>query len=543
MLNYFIYRNHTVEHLFKEFGAAYSGYGDISTAAEETGTIIWFYFTPLGPNVDEVVSEIESFYDKLLIVIQQRPSASYIIFLLTDRLLQTWSHADRKISKAINTFNNRVEDLCSKESNLKLVDLNHFLTEYSKNDFFDWKYFYISDIIIHPKLAKAFGSWFRGKVSAIAQKRKKALVVDLDNTLWGGILGEDGPEGIQLNDIYPGKAFLHFQQNLLQAAQNGIILSICSKNNEKDVEELWSKHPFMLLKKEHFAAFRINWQNKVENLVEISEELNIGLDSIVFLDDNPAEREIIKQNLPDVSVPDFPEQPYQLPRFFDDVYNQYFQIYALTEEDKSKTAQYLQNTQRKTHQQHFVNMDEYLQSLEMELTVHFANKFNIVRIAQMTQKTNQFNLTTRRYTEKDIQQFIDKGSIVVCLGVKDKFGDNGITAASIITITDDNADIDSYLLSCRTLGRGIEKVLIFYIANLLLDRGIKRLCARYIPSSKNKQTAMFYDSLNFITLEENADGMKEYVLELKNKFNIPSYYKFMNNNNEDANRNNSANFK
>jgi FkbH-like protein len=351
------------------------------------------------------------------------------------------------------------------------------------------------------------------------------LVLDLDNTLWGGILGEDGLDGIQLGNTYPGRAYYDFQIGLMQAKDSGVILTLCSKNNESDVLEYWEKHPAQVLRRNHVAAYRINWRDKATNIRELAEELNIGLDSMVFIDDNPAERERVKQELPMVSVPDFPKQPYLLPHFLKEVYQEHFQIYQLTAEDKKKTDQYIANAERKVFSQAFKNADEYLASLLMELRVFTGDEYSIPRIAQMTQKTNQFNLTTPRLTEQDLWNCLQAGAMVNCLGVKDRFGDNGITVASIISIHDNAASIDAFLLSCRILGRDIEKAYLFFLINELQTRGIEIIEASYIPTAKNKQTEKFYESCGFSCIQDE-NGTRRYQMVLKSKIEIKPYYKF-----------------
>ena len=236
-------------------------------------------------------------------------------------------------------------------------------------------------------------------------------------------------------------------------------MAVCSKNNDRDVFELWEKHPCMVLRKEHFSAFKINWRDKPDNILELSAELNIGLDSMVFLDDNPAERELVKCRIPDVAVPEFPDKPYQLNLFINEIYDEFFQIYKLTEEDLLKTEQYKSNKRRHNLKMSVSSMEEYFSGLGMVLTFQKANDLNIRRIAQMTQKTNQFNLTTRRYTEENIKNFINEGYLIFCTSLKDKFGDNGITGASIVelNIKKSMASIDTFLLSCRILGRRVEE--------------------------------------------------------------------------------------
>ena len=374
---------------------------------------------------------------------------------------------------------------------------------------------------LSAKLAKDFKAWFSRKLESIALKRKKCLVLDLDNTLWGGVLGEEGIDGIQIGGDYPGKAFLYFQEALLQLSQRGVILTICSKNNEQDVLDAWEKNPYLVLKKEHFATYRINWNDKATNIQEMAKELNLGLDSFVFVDDNPTERELIKQLLPMVEVPAFPAQPYELPTFFQTLVADYFQVYAITDEDQKKTLQYKANASRAQEQRNFGDFTDFLKSLDIQMTIEQANDFNIQRIAQMTQKTNQFNLTTKRYTDADIRQFLQAGWQIWCLSVADKFGDNGITGCIMVH----DAEIDSLLLSCRILGKGIEHAFLKTVLSQLRSEGVGEVKAAYGPTIKNKQVADFYDKNGFTVDSEEADGAKHYTLSLAEAdLNIEEYY-------------------
>ena len=359
----------------------------------------------------------------------------------------------------------------------------------------------------------------------MAMRRKKCLVLDLDNTLWGGILGEDGVDGIQIGGDYPGKAYSYWQRALLQLSRMGVILAVCSKNNEADVLEAWEKNPHMVLRREHFSATRINWQDKATNISDIAAELNIGLDSMVFLDDNPAERELVKQMLPQVEVPDFPAKPYLLMPFFKQLVDKYFRIYSVTKEDLAKTEQYRSNALRRAEQSRFADLDQFLYSLDMQLDIAPADEHNLPRIAQMTQKTNQFNLTTRRYTEADVQQRLDQGWHVYCVGVSDRFGDNGITGAIFLQpVSDEEVNIDSLLLSCRILGKGIEDAFVKTVLNLMRLDGYRKLSADYIPTAKNGQTADFYDRLGMTCVSEDKQGVKHYVMPLKGVFEINNCY-------------------
>jgi len=381
-------------------------------------------------------------------------------------------------------------------------------------------------MVVKPQIALEFKKWFNKKFDAINYKRKKCLVLDLDNTLWGGILGEDGIDGVKLGGDYPGNAFRDFQANIKMAANAGVMLAVCSKNNIEDVKEMWAKHPENILRENDFVCIKSNWDDKAKNIAEIAQELNIGLDSFVFIDDNPRERERVKTELPMVEVPDFPDQPFELFDFFTKIYSDFFQIHRLTNEDSKKTKQYKENTLRNQLKNSIGSIDEYIKNLNIELSI-FVNS-NISRVAQMTQKTNQFNLTTKRYSESEINNFIENGHYIYSLGVKDKFGDNGITAAAIVLLNKHNnsADIDSYLLSCRILGKNIENIFLKYILNQLYDRGIINVTAKYSKTKKNSQTTSFYENNNFDIVGQSK-GEKSYICRLNKQFKIDNKFKLV----------------
>ena len=257
------------------------------------------------------------------------------------------------------------------------------------------------------------------------------------------------------------------------------------------------------------------------NVMELADELNIGLDSFVFVDDNPTERELIRQVLPMVSVPEFPAQPYMLPEFFRQIVENYFKVYSITDEDKKKTEQYKANACRAQAQKSFEDFDKFLESLDMQIGIESLNEFNLQRIAQMTQKTNQFNLTTKRYTDTDVSGFAEQGWKIWCISVADKFGDNGITGCIMVN----GSEIDTFLLSCRILGKGIEMAFVKKVFKMLFESGAKKLTAKYIPTAKNGQVKDFWDKCGFTCTCENADGSKDYSLDLaKADLGIKDFY-------------------
>ena len=525
----FVFKNNTIESLFGNEGYTYSGYEDISYVDESADQYLWFYQVPIKFDWASLAKEVAGYWDEFMLCYNRIAESKMVIaFTLTDLFSFKLVDNDFDVEEHVKEFNSKLIALSREKRNLKVVDPMEFFAHYDKNSWVNWRFYFISQMAIDPKFAGQFRAWFQKKIVSIALKRKKCLVLDLDNTLWSGVLGEDGVTGITISGDYPGKAFHYFQEAIKALKDNGVILAICSKNNPEDVEQVWMDNPYMVLKKEDFSAVRINWQDKATNIRELSEELNIGTDSMVFIDDNPTERELIKQMLPEVAVPEFPKQPYDLIPFIKQVADDYFRIYTLTDEDKKKTEQYKANAQRKQEEKKFINMEDYLASLQIEIDIEKCNEFNLARIAQMSQKTNQFNLTTHRYTDSDIENKVQNGDWVYCISVRDKFGDNGITGEIIIAKDGNKALIDTLLLSCRILGKGIEEAFIKTILGLLKEQGVEMLEADYFPTLKNAQVKDFYERMGFDLDNEDAVGNKHYNLNLSlQDLKVKEYYKII----------------
>jgi FkbH-like protein len=515
-MKYFVFRNSTIEPFFKGFEASFSGYDDISFIDDTAEAYIWFYFMPYKLNNDITAIEIAHYGDMLDIIYTNiKKDKTLIVITMANLYSLNYVISDSILENAVIAYNQKIYAM-AKYANVKIIDIKEFFRSFSAEQIIDWKYYFLSQMPINPKLATQFIKWFSRKLDVLVMKRKKCIVLDLDNTLWTGILGEDGTDGIKMGEDYPGNVYHFFQAYLLEMSRMGIILTICSKNNEADVFNLFENHPDMILKKENFSAYRINWNNKADNIREISLELNIGLDSMVFIDDNPSERELIKQTLPEVCVPEFPEHSYLYPVFIKQLTDDYFSVYILTQEDIVKTQQYKDNAERERYKSQFMDIDVYLQSLEIKLTIEKLNEYNKPRFAQMTQKTNQFNLTTRRYTETEIQSFADNGGLLYGLRVKDKFGDNGLTGLMIILLEKQTAYIDTLLLSCRILGKRIEYEFANYILMKLKKNGILQVRASYIKTSKNCQVEHFYDNIGFTGKNIEPDST-DYELIIENK--------------------------
>lgn len=331
--------------------------------------------------------------------------------------------------------------------------------------------------------ARHFRSWFNPP--------KKCLVLDMDNTLWGGVLGESGLEGIQLGPDYPGNAFLDFQRRVLALRDRGILLAAASKNNAADVEQVLASHPSCLLKRGHFSAFEVHWEDKATSLRRIAKTLNIGLDALVFFDDNPVEREWVRGQLPMVSVIEAPKNPMSYGEALEN--SLAFDTFTLTEEDRNRAGLYQQEEARGRMQAEASSLEDFIRSLEMVVTLGHFDEAHLPRIVQLLGKTNQFNLTTRRHDQAHLAQMLETGAVGLWAKVKDRFGDSGLVALAIATPQSGDAwTVDSFLMSCRVIGRGVETALLAALERQVRQRGGRELHGLHIPTTKNQPAADFY---------------------------------------------------
>lgn len=519
----------TVEIFFSNLESTFSGYEDISEIDHHADCYVWFYLVPYKTDNIAVANEIRSYVDTLNLVISRIAfNKTIFVFTIRDIFKVRTVYSDNVLYESIYFYNSSLYKISAEKTNVKVVDFTNFLDQYSENELLDWKYYFLSNIPLNPKISKSFQAWFAIQLQSTTLKRKKCLILDLDNTLWSGVIGEDGLDGIFIGGDYPGNAFLFFQHQIEELGKQGVILAICSKNNIEDIRLLWARHPFIVLKEQHFSAIKINWNNKADNILALIKELNIGLDSIVFLDDNPTERELVKHFLPDVIVPEFPSKPYMLPMFLKDISERFFSVYSLTNEDLEKTQQYRSNALRNYSKGAYENMDDYIRSLQIELLFTEANDITIPRVAQMSQKTNQFNLTTQRYSESEIKSLINKGAKIYILNVRDKFGDSGITGLCIVKIFNNKAEIDSFLLSCRILGKRIENAFFNCVLKELKLLNINEVTAKYIPTTKNSQVAEFFDQIGLALVNEENDHTKCYKIKLSDiSIVLDSNYKYL----------------
>ncbi len=417
--------------------------------------------------------------------------------------------------------------LSRKYRNLYVFDLKSIVEDIGREQFYSKKLWYLGGIKFSMKAEKVLEQYINRCVDSVKGKRKKCMVLDLDNTLWGGVVGEVGMEGIELSDYKEGARYKDFQKKLKEIKDLGIILAVVSKNNFDDAIKVIREHKHMVLKEEDFVALKINWDLKSQNIRDLSEELNIGLDSIVFIDDNPVERESVKRELPEVTVPGFPQDTSELLNFAVELYHNYFYTLDITDEDTVKTEIYRQNMKRRDAQKSSASYEDFLKSLETKIEIRRISAENVQRAAQLTQKTNQFNLTTKRYSEQELLALIDEEGFEGFVAyVSDRFGDNGMVSVVITKRkTDTEIELDTFLLSCRVMGRFIEEQIIGFIEDLYKKSGYKRLVTYYKPTEKNAPVKDFFERLGYSVLDVDSAGNKKYILDLE-KSSIDSRKKF-----------------
>ena len=411
----------------------------------------------------------------------------------------------------VRKLNMGLMELSQQYANLFICDLAGLQNKLGRDMLFTPNVYVSTEMVLSLDALPYVAGRVMDIVCAIKGQFKKCLILDLDNTLWGGVIGDDGLEGIQLgHGLGIGKAFTEFQMWVKKLKQRGIIICVASKNNEETAKEPFEKHPDMVLKLEDIAVFQANWETKVDNIRTIQKILNIGFDSMVFLDDNPFERNIVRENIPGITVPELPEDPGE---YLEYLYGQnLFETASYSQADQDRTKQYQVEAKRVSLQKTFSNEADFLQSLDMQSVVSGFTKFNTPRVAQLSQRSNQFNLRTVRYTEADIEALGQDSKVIdLSFTLEDKFGDNGLIAVVILKPLDaETLFIDTWLMSCRVLKRGMEDFTLNTIVERAQAAGYKRIIGEYLPTPKNKMVENHYPSLGFKPLAGT-----QYVLEVE----------------------------
>lgn len=399
----------------------------------------------------------------------------------------------------VNSMNDKFYNYARNTKNFYLVDIHYLAAEFGLSRWYDLNAWYLYKYAFSLE-AVPLVAWNVSRiVKATCGKNKKSFVIDLDNTLWGGVVGEDGPEHIEIGEGTPmGEAYLEFQNYLKRHEELGIVLNVCSKN-DRDIALEGIQNEENVLKQEDFYLIQANWNRKDENIQHIAEHLNVSLDSLVFLDDNPAERDIVNQNLPMVESPAFDTVENYI-KLVDK--NHYFEVLSLSQEDQDRNAMYRENQLRKQEEEKFQDYGSYLQSLNMTARIHPFQEAEWDRVFQLIQKSNQFNLTTRRYTMGEIKNISQSQNYITLSGrLVDKFGDNGIVSLIIAEKEGETAHIRLWVMSCRVLGRSMEYAMFDELGNVCRESGIKQMKGYFYPTKKNGIVKDLYEKLGF----ENED--------------------------------------
>ncbi len=453
------------------------------------------------------VSEKPAFADEHLAYIEdliltlEKKSPAKIIFSnymeMNDAVFGNYaSKTDVSFLFQLRKINFGLMQLAQKHPNLFINDLVALQNQFGLPFITDPKFYINSDIAFSIDFLPHMAKNILDIIKSIEGKINKCLILDLDNTLWGGIIGDDGVENIQVGDLGIGKAFTELQLWAKQLKERGIILAVCSKNTESIAKNAFETHPDMVLKLDDFAIFVANWESKVDNIRYIQSVLNIGFDSMVFIDDNPFERNIVRENIEGITVPEIPEDPSEYLPFLKTL--NLFETASFTEEDRIRTDQYREEAKRTVYQKSFANEGEYLGGLDMRSKVEGFNKFNIPRVAQLTQRSNQFNLRTKRYSEKELELISSsENHTYLAFSLSDKFGDHGLIAVVILEKQANNLFIDTWLMSCRVLKRGMEAFVLNTIMQKASELNCDAVIGEYIPTPKNNIVANHYKDLGF----------------------------------------------
>ncbi len=466
--------------------------------------IIYVFTSYRNLNLDEVLECQYDKYEQLWEKLQERYHCTILQNNFELPFYRLLGNQDAVLNKGdtyyINRMNEKLYTYAGNHNNFYVVDLHYLAAEFGLSKWYDLNTWYLYKYAFSLE-AVPLVAWNVSRIiKAMCGKNKKGFVLDLDNTLWGGVVGEDGPDHIEIGEGTPvGEAYLEFQKYIKRHEDLGIVLNICSKNDICTALEGIQKEE-NLLKQDDFFIIQSNWNRKDENLKTIAEKLNVSVDSLVFLDDNPAEREIVNQNLPAVETPSFDSVEHYI-QLVDQ--NHYFEVLNLSQEDQKRNDMYRENKLRKQEEERFQDYGSYLRSLDMKARIHPFQEAEWDRIFQLVQKSNQFNLTTKRYTMNEIQEMSKSPDYMTLSGrLRDRFGDNGIVSLIVVQKEDETAHIRLWVMSCRVLGRNMEYAMFDALLVRCRQCGIRKIKGYYFPTDKNGLVKDLFQRLGF----EHEDG-------------------------------------
>jgi FkbH-like protein len=479
------------------------------------------YALPSAKTESELLRELEVFLSFLVKHRKANPKSVIALtsFVLPPRSVISYleSHSgSNSFSNLEFALNSRLKEFAGAHPGILLIDWVNVVRFHGYSKVYSHLFWYQGRVPLSGFGLELLKSEFDQIVRVYRNAPKKVLVLDLDNTLWGGVVGEDGVNGILLSEEGEGRCFRDLQKAILGLKNLGVLLCVNSKNNAADVAEVFSHHPMMVLREKDFALISANWNSKVENLIEISRKLGLGLDAFVFIDDSPFERESVQKALPQVSVPTPPiERSELLSWFLDSIVYPFFSRTSLSAEDLNKTEQYAANKKRADLALDY-SPDQYIRELNIKLRANVNSKKFVSRAAQMTQKTNQFNMTTRRYSENEIEEMmVSPKYLVLTLGYEDRMGQEGTTGLALVELLKEKARIDTFLLSCRIIGRSVEYSLLMEVLRQLELREVKTVEAHFVPTPKNTLGKDFYRSVGWNEVSTNY--FSEGLVSLKKK--------------------------
>jgi len=458
--------------------------------------------------LDDIASAIES---ELSMILHNLTAVPCVLFnTFSAKTIEISPLRNNKFMELADRLNHFVTE--NKPVNTYVVNIENAISKIGVERTYDMKLYNLSKTLYSIDFWKEYTLLISPIILKVTGKSKKAVIFDCDNTLWKGILGEDGFNGIDMSPQSKLGSFYHTIQNMaVWLSKHGVLIGLCSKNNPEDVAEVVAKHKDMALRDENIVISEVNWNDKASNLQAIAENLNIGLDSIVFVDDSDFEINLIKEQLPQVLCLQVPDAIYNFPIQFADIINTYF-FFSDNKSDLDKTLQYKQQACRNQQKSKFTDITDYLKSLEMVVSYAVDRNEDVERVSQLTQKTNQLNVCTNRYTQSQIDAVRNSSrQSYIALSVSDKFGDSGLTGVAIVSYENNMGRIDDFLMSCRVMGRNIEFAFVDYVVDYLKQHGCDTIEACYLPTQKNKPVSEFYDRCGF-SVVSNHDGTKKYVL-------------------------------
>ena len=414
--------------------------------------------------------------------------------------------------RQLRELNLLLMDGAAQHKDTYIIDISFLQNLYGRKTLHDEKLYYVAKMPFSMEVLPAIAHEIVTVASVFRSRFAKCIVLDLDNTLWGGVIGDDGLEGIQIGELGLGHAFYSFQLWLKELSRRGIVLAVCSKNDEEKAKEPFLKHPEMVLRLDDIAMFVANWEDKASNIRKIQKTLNLGMDSFVFLDDNPFERNLVKSMIPEITVPELPEDPAEYVTFLQE--QNLFETINFSEADAERTRQYREEAQRISMQENYLSYEEYLNNLKMEGMAKAFDKFHIPRIAQLTQRSNQFNLRTIRYSEEQIAEIASNSDyLTLYFTLRDQFGDHGLVSVVIMKREENNYFVDTWLMSCRVLKRGMEEFVMNCMVLEAGKQGAECLIGEYKKTSKNAMVEHLYEEMGFETMPDERFRLrlKDYV--------------------------------